>query len=130
MLPCSQTTPRQIFPVREGKKKRQLQVSPSGWSSSVSATPANSPISFCVGQRFALFAPPSVFRSVGLAPRQIVAWTFAFPACAESPPTHPRSLMLLPRLSVPPSEPRGTSTYLGPSPCPGAALLDVLGVAS
>src|SRR5262249_50351178 len=105
------------------------QVSPSGWSWSVSATPATRSITFFDGQRMALFGPPSVLRSVGVRPRQIVAWTVALPAWAESPPTQPRALMLVPWLTVPPSESRGWTTYLGPPPCPSAAPLVAVGAA-
>jgi hypothetical protein len=73
ITPWSQTTPRQIFAVREGKKKRQLQVSSSGWAWSVSATPATRSIRFFEGQSTALLGPPSVPRSMGSFPFQSVA---------------------------------------------------------
>src|SRR5262245_15210454 len=64
----------------------------------------------------ALLGPPSVPRSLGPCPRQIVAWTVPSPGSAERPPTTPSSLRLFPKLKVPPSDPSLTRTYLAPPP--------------
>ena len=116
--------PRHVFPVREGKKKRQLQVSPSGWSRFVSATPATRPMTFFEGQSTALFGPPSVPRSVGVAPAPDRRVHGPSPAWAERPPTHPRSLMLFPKLRVPPERAQRDDHVPPPLalPQPGRAL--------
>src|SRR5438034_175955 len=102
-LPCH-TNPRQTCPVAEGKKNEQLQASPKGWIWSVSATPAITPWVFFTGHRTALLAPPRVPRSVEVPSSHRVARVAWSPDRLEDPAIHPRSLMLLPALTVPPSE--------------------------
>ena len=53
-----------------------------------------------------LFGPPRVPRSVGEVEDQIAAWTFPS-LVTEKPIGDPMLLMVLPELTVPPSEPRG-----------------------
>ena len=49
IFPFRQTNPRQMLPVREGKKRVQLQRSLSGSGSAVSAIPEMTPRTFLTG---------------------------------------------------------------------------------
>src|SRR6266478_1088994 len=104
----SHTTPRQVLPVREGRNALQLQRSPKGSGSFVSAIPEIRPRSFFTGQMTPLLGPPSVPRSI-LEPRshRVACWVVS-PGRFEVPDAQPRSLRLLPELTVPPSDGRFT----------------------
>src|SRR5262249_39193514 len=68
---------------------------------------------FFTGHATLLFlsAPPSVPRSSNEPSRHNVACRLASPVRREKPAIHPRLLMLLPRLFVPPSESRYDTWY-------------------
>jgi hypothetical protein len=105
--PFSQTKAEQIRLVAVGKKRPQLQISPSGFISSCSAIPLIRPRSFLTGQRTLLCVsgPPNVPRSFTDPERQSAARWTSLPASNETPATHCLSLMLEPKLIVPPSDP-------------------------
>ena len=112
-----QTTPRQVFPDRTGKKKRQLQRSPQRLGPpSVSATrqPArNHRLRLARGSRCSDRRGCRGQAGLPARPERRVRPTNRHPA-AERPVTHrPKSLMAFPKLKVPPSEPRGTTMYRG-----------------
>ena len=111
ITPSFQRKPTQRKPVRvaAGKKKPQLQVSIFGSASAVCEMPVSTPRVFFTGQSTALFGPPSVPRSVSVPLSHSVAWMLWLLLTRERPATHPRLLMLVPRLEVPPSE-RSTVT--------------------
>src|SRR5713101_6730952 len=104
ITPSSDTKPRQIRPVTEGKNAVQLHSSPSGSMSAVSAMPTTVPWSFNPGHTTLLFGPPSVPRSRIDPPRHRAAWRVWFPGRLEKPATRPRLLMAVPRFTVPPSD--------------------------
>src|SRR5260370_22495400 len=113
MAPRSQTTPRQVLPVRTGKNALQLHLSPKGSAASVSAIPEITPRSFFTGQTTPLLGPPSVSRSI-LQPssHRVACWVMS-PGRFEVPEAQPRSFRLLPELTVPPIEGRFVTTYAG-----------------
>jgi hypothetical protein len=66
--------PRQTLWVVLGKNAEQLQSSPFGWSSAVSAMPAtSSPRGLWPGHATLLFGPPSVPRSASRPSRHTAA---------------------------------------------------------
>ena len=108
ITPFCHRKPRQRLPrpVALGKKKPQLHFSLYGSGSFVCAIPLTIPRMFFTGQSTALFAPPSVSRSVSAPFRHSVACRIWLPGRLERPATQPRSLTLNPTLDVPPSESR------------------------
>src|SRR5437868_14162032 len=60
-----------------------------------------------------LFGPPSGPRSGSTPARQSAAWRVRLSARLENPATHVRSLMLLPRLLMPPNDGKLVMVYCG-----------------
>src|SRR3954454_13345345 len=106
MTPFSQTKPRQVWWVTEGKNAEQLQFSPKGSMALLSKKPEMRPRLFLTGQPTALFGPPRVPRSSTVPSRQRVAWVVASPGWFERPDAQPRLLMAFAPLLVPPRVPR------------------------
>src|SRR5262245_25118507 len=102
------TNPRHVLPVAVdgGKNAEQLHASPSGSGTSVWEMPAIVPMVFFRGHAMLLLGPPRVPRSNLRPSSHAVAWRVLLPGRLEYPATSPMSLMLLPRLLVPPSDDR------------------------
>src|SRR5215468_6666667 len=110
ITPRSQTKPRHVWPVELGKNAEQLQLSPKGSRSEVSAMPTTVR-RLWFGQDTELFGPPSVPRSNVCPCRQSTACCVRSSGKLEEPLTQPRLLMLLAPPIVPPREPRRTTEY-------------------
>src|ERR1700683_646586 len=92
ITPSCHAKPLHTYPSGPKKKAEQLQASPNGFCSAVSAMPAISPLVLWFGQETLLLGPPRVPRSIG-TPTHSTACTVVLLARLSPPEIHPRSLI-------------------------------------